>query len=295
MKIIIIKISLLFTLSSCVVYAQNPSEYYPMHVGDKWHYEYKEIGGGTVFTHYFYFKEVLSDTIMSNSKKYYKVRYKYFSDQTFEKNYFERFDSSNYKIVAYEDYLGCDGNDNDIYSLKTTASNQYWTSCCNMYYIISFQDSSSSDSLSYIIMDGDGLHTEYKKYAKNIGLIYDKWCEVTCNYSELVGYSIEGKTWGTLTGIDEQHFSKKDYQLKQNYPNPFNPTTIISYTIPERSYVKLRIYNFLGETISTLVDEITNAGTYSKVFDGKLLSSGIYYYQIETSNYREVKKMILIK
>lgn len=297
MKIIIIKIVLLLILYSSVVSSQNPSEYYPMDVGDIWHYEVKGIGGGTLYEHYFYYKEVLGYGIASNGKGYYNVRFYASGDRLWDFEVHERFDTTSSQIMALEDYLGCqcNGVDNSILSLKPTTSNRYWTSCCNMSYTISLQDSNSSDSLSHIIMYGDGLHTEEKRFALHIGLVYDKSCEVLCYHTELIGYSISGNNWGTLTGIDKTKNLINNFQLFQNYPNPFNPTTVINYLVPERSYVKLIVYNIHGEVISTLVDGITNAGTYSIVFDGKLLSSGIYYYQIETDNYKEVKKMILLK
>jgi hypothetical protein len=86
-----------------------------------------------------------------------------------------------------------------------------------------------------------------------------------------------------------------DFSLKQNYPNPFNPSTVISYSLPQASYIKLIIYNTLGQTIKVLENGFRNAGNYSINFNLANLPSGIYFYRLEAGQYTQVKKMILIK
>ena len=85
------------------------------------------------------------------------------------------------------------------------------------------------------------------------------------------------------------------YSLKQNYPNPFNPTTNIQFAIPKAGFVTMKVYNLLGQEVSTLVDEYKNAGTYKVDFNASNLSSGVYFYKIDAGNYTNVKKMILMK
>jgi len=85
------------------------------------------------------------------------------------------------------------------------------------------------------------------------------------------------------------------FDLKQNYPNPFNPTTTIEFQIPERSFVKLTVFNTLGQEVETLVNEEKAAGTHRIQFNGSNLPSGIYFYRLETSKFVETKKMILMK
>ncbi|MBK9099126.1 MAG: T9SS type A sorting domain-containing protein [bacterium] len=86
-----------------------------------------------------------------------------------------------------------------------------------------------------------------------------------------------------------------EYLLEQNYPNPFNPSTTIKFRIPEGSYVSLKVYNVLGKEIATLVSEEMNAGTYEVNFDASNLSSGVYFYKIESGNFVKTNKMILMK
>lgn len=85
------------------------------------------------------------------------------------------------------------------------------------------------------------------------------------------------------------------YSLKQNYPNPFNPSTNIRYDLPKNSFVKLVVFDMLGKEIETLVNENQSAGTYETKFDASRLSSGVYFYRIETGNFVDVKRMLLIK
>ncbi|MCX6168950.1 MAG: T9SS type A sorting domain-containing protein [Ignavibacteriales bacterium] len=85
------------------------------------------------------------------------------------------------------------------------------------------------------------------------------------------------------------------FALEQNFPNPFNPTTKISYTIPERVNVKLKIYDMIAQQVAELVNGSQEAGHYQVTFDGSDLPSGVYFYKLEAGKFVEVKKFMLIK
>lgn len=85
------------------------------------------------------------------------------------------------------------------------------------------------------------------------------------------------------------------FELKQNYPNPFNPTTNIEFTIPQSAYVKLAIYNSLGQTAATLVDDRLSAGSYSVDWNAGDLPSGVYYYRMNAGGFSKARKLILMK
>ncbi|MCC6254452.1 MAG: T9SS type A sorting domain-containing protein, partial [Ignavibacteriaceae bacterium] len=132
---------------------------------------------------------------------------------------------------------------------------------------------------------------------------------------------LEGKSFYRLKQIDfdgtyeysniiEVDFSLPiGFSLEQNYPNPFNPTTTIKYSVPnvtlspdksginsvEGSRVQLKIYDVLGNEISTLVNEEKPAGNYEIRFDAAKLSSGVYFYQLKAERFLETKKMILLR
>ncbi|MBT8381660.1 MAG: M20/M25/M40 family metallo-hydrolase [Ignavibacteriaceae bacterium] len=86
-----------------------------------------------------------------------------------------------------------------------------------------------------------------------------------------------------------------EYSLEQNFPNPFNPTTTIRYSLPDDGYVKLIIYNLLGQEIISLVNADQKAGVYNVKFDASELASGIYIYRLKANNFSESKKILLVK
>lgn len=85
------------------------------------------------------------------------------------------------------------------------------------------------------------------------------------------------------------------YALEQNYPNPFNPGTTIQYIIRKNGHVRLLLYDVLGNEVSRLVDAEQQAGNHRVDFSGDGLPSGVYFYQLETDNFKTIKKMVLIK
>ncbi len=100
-----------------------------------------------------------------------------------------------------------------------------------------------------------------------------------------------------VSGISKIDIEKNQlsYQLSQNYPNPFNPETRINYSIAKSGHVKIMIYNMLGKKILTLVDEQKTAGEHSVNFNAENMSSGIYFYRLQTKDFIKSRRMILMK
>ncbi|MEW6411959.1 MAG: S8 family serine peptidase [Candidatus Zixiibacteriota bacterium] len=86
-----------------------------------------------------------------------------------------------------------------------------------------------------------------------------------------------------------------EYGLGQNYPNPFNPTTEIFFSLPENSRVKLEVFNIRGQRVTTLADGMYTAGQHSVTWDASSVASGVYFYRLETDNFVDQKKMLLLK
>ena len=123
--------------------------------------------------------------------------------------------------------------------------------------------------------------------AVNEGYVYvaEKTDGMSVYKNELITSSVE----------DESDVVPTAYELQQNYPNPFNPTTKIHFTLPEASKMKLAVYNLLGEEVVRLIDAQMSAGNHEIEFNAGKLTSGVYFYRLETSDFVSVKKMMLIK
>ena len=86
-----------------------------------------------------------------------------------------------------------------------------------------------------------------------------------------------------------------DFSLGNNYPNPFNPNTRVAYSIPQTSFVTIKLYDVLGNEIAALVNEEKSAGSYEVEFGGSELTSGVYFYTLRAGTFIETKKMIFMK
>ena len=114
-------------------------------------------------------------------------------------------------------------------------------------------------------------------------------------------FYIDELSFGPATGVEES-FSviPATFSLSQNYPNPFNPSTKISYQLPTDGMVRLEVFNILGKTVATLVNEEKPAGKFTVTFDGSAFTSGIYFCRINAisqngKSFSQTNKMILVK
>ena len=100
---------------------------------------------------------------------------------------------------------------------------------------------------------------------------------------------------GGTSDVEPINFNPSDFSLKQNYPNPFNPATTIEFSIPQESFVELKVYDILGNEVTTLASEYYPAGNYKADFSGDDLTSGIYIAKMSVGDFAQTRKMILIK
>ncbi len=104
--------------------------------------------------------------------------------------------------------------------------------------------------------------------------------------------------FGSATGVSSYNTEELSFNLEQNYPNPFNPVTTIRYTVPADGKVKMIVYDAVGRQVAVLVNGNKIRGNHTVEFDAgdfRGLSSGVYYYRLETGNYSQIKKMLLVK
>lgn len=86
-----------------------------------------------------------------------------------------------------------------------------------------------------------------------------------------------------------------EFALEQNFPNPFNPSTVINYSLAKEAFVKLAVYNAIGQEVVTLVNGVQSVGAHKVTFNASSFNSGVYFYRIETADFTAMRKMLLVK
>ncbi len=163
-------------------------------------------------------------------------------------------------------------------------------------FVVNATDNDSELFYEWLINGvSQGVETPYFYYTVPASGVYQVKCEVTD-----LNYTLS-KVWtvNVILGADIPPLPS-DYALRQNFPNPFNPETRITFSLPQREYVEISVYNVKGQEINTLVSEIKEAGEHHIVWNardsqGKTLQSGIYLYKIKAGNFHAIRKAILIK
>jgi hypothetical protein len=116
------------------------------------------------------------------------------------------------------------------------------------------------------------------------------------NWKASAGHGSPGEINSVRTSVGEKDYSTPDkFILYQNYPNPFNPATKIKFALPQRSITKIIIYNILGKEMYTLINKELEAGYHEINFDAGNFSSGVYFYRIQSGDFTQTKKMLILK
>jgi hypothetical protein len=155
--------------------------------------------------------------------------------------------------------------------------------------------------LSCSISDDESLSEILQKAGVNLADIRGYLDDETIRKLEARGVTVQRETPQQLsTAAVEEAAAPVNSALLQNYPNPFNPTTTIEFNVPSRQHVSLTIYNVLGQTVRTLIDDEVEAGDHLIEWNGETATgapaaSGTYLYKLETSGYTETRQMTLLK
>ncbi|MFZ1281941.1 MAG: T9SS type A sorting domain-containing protein [Ignavibacteriaceae bacterium] len=138
-------------------------------------------------------------------------------------------------------------------------------------------------------VNGNGTTTQLQAYTFNDAYL------VSGNYQyRLKQIDFDG-TYSYSNIVEIEILNPNEFVLEQNYPNPFNPSTSIKYTINSRKLVQLKIYDVLGNEVSTLVNDEKSSGVHTVHLNMDNLSSGIYFYELKAGNFIQTRKMILLK
>ncbi len=278
---------LILSVYFCDLKAQvNEYYFYPLKEGNVWVYSLYNTQWGTTAK----VRKTVSATQIVNGHKYYKIGEVYI-----------RTDSSNANVYQYYSSGGCpwSANERMIDSLSARLNDTVRNDCGN-----SVRRCLDTNIRNIFGVNRSSKHFVYmgggKLYVKDIGL-YETYGGSGINlFSEtLLGCVLNGVVYGDtsmLTGINQISTQiPEEFELFQNYPNPFNPLTHFGFQIAYFGLVKLTVYNALGEEVVLLVNKQLQPGTYEADWDASAYPSGVYYYKLETINFTETKKMILIK
>ena len=146
-------------------------------------------------------------------------------------------------------------------------------------------------------------HIEEYMHEAGVELISGTWTIIATDgiYDT---YATNGPFTLTIDGsqlkASDEDVIPDEFALHSNYPNPFNPTTTISYDLPEQSHITLDIYDLLGKRIKTLVHQSQDAGRQIVMWDGtddvrRQVSAGVYLYRIQTGEFTQTRKMLILK
>jgi len=278
-------------------YQQDYHEYNPLHVGDIWQFvsywgTYAEV-------------EVDMDTTINNTKYYRKLDMFFPYDSTYF--YLERNDSS--KSATYRldiEDLNENGDSLDevlLDSLEVPNRTSY------LSFRYAWRNGEPDPKIAFVYdsvlvsVFGDTVITRIVGYTPPFQdeLIADKYGVVEI-YPEgsppllLTGMIINGVKYGNIVEVDELNKSfLSEFRLENNFPNPFNPITVIRFYLPEQTFVKLKVFDILGNEIRVLINEEKESGFHEITFDGTGLSSGVYFYQLQAEEFVGSKKLILLK
>jgi len=192
-------------------------------------------------------------------------------------------------------------NSSPVYFLKTTDGGESWTEkiFLNIY--------ANEEGIGFMNANtgwlGGWYFNTYKTTDGGDTWNLDPWSynlnrirKINDTIAFAAGRGIYKYSRDTIVGISYvNQIAAEEYFLYQNFPNPFNPKTVIRYSLMENGFVNLKVYNALGEVVATIVDQKQNSGSYEVDFNGSNFASGVYFYKLETNNFTETKRMILLK
>ncbi|HPS64924.1 MAG TPA: T9SS type A sorting domain-containing protein [Ignavibacteria bacterium] len=182
------------------------------------------------------------------------------------------------------DSVGSVTGANVAFACRFSSAQTGWVGC-DYLQLYKSTDGGATWNLQYVNVNHPGGFLPMHFYSDSVG-----W--VAGANTLLLFTSTGGATFIGNTGSE----IPTGYTLEQNYPNPFNSQTMISYSVPKRSHIQLKIYNVIGKEIKEIENRMKEAGNYSFVLDASELTSGIYFIRLSSGNdFNQTRKMILIK
>ncbi len=207
-------------------------------------------------------------------------------------------------VTQFSTWALCDPNDNPVpVELSTFAANVRETNIT-----LSWSTASETNSHGFEIERANVTNNSMNASWEEIGFVQSNGTTTESKYYMFTDSKLNPGSYNyRLKMIDQDGTFEYSpvvnatveapavYSLYQNYPNPFNPSTVISYQIPSKGHVSLKIYDALGVEVASLLDEVKEAGIYDVNFNAENLTSGVYFYTLISNNFMQTNKMILVK
>ena len=266
--------------------------FFPMHAGDKWKYQVNLAPSNAKYAST---TEIMGDTVLPNGLRYwvFKNTSNLYNINTTEFSWM-RLDSVSGSVYR-RDTLNHETQED---SLRAKPGDSFTSQYGDPRFY--------SDITIGIVL---GLRTTIKDCH---GFVYDSEHELALGlgpvfYFEGYGdgiYStsrsltyakINGIEYGTPSLVSNTKTYPSVYMLRQSYPNPFNPITTISFSLPLKSFISLKIFDLLGREVATIVSEQLSAGNHAIKWNAVNMSSGIYFYRLQAGSFTETKKLVLLR
>jgi hypothetical protein len=276
-------------LLSPAIYSQLLS---PLNLNNSWIYE-DELG-------YRHKETIIDTTIIIDSTKYCKVWIQTYNNM---EGYYEYIRLNADSFYVWRNEPNPDSVYEEPYYKKNAQLGETWTHPTDSTSSVTVIDTFPSNVF------GISVTMKILKYTVPLNEIDMWWTEEFGRHNAidfwgvvlevLKGCIIDGVAYGDTSFYLPNAINEVErinsFNLSQNYPNPFNSITVIKYNLPSRMFVRLTLYNNLGEEVKSLIKEEQASGNYEYLFNSEGLSSGIYFYQLTADNFIQTKKMILLR
>lgn len=261
--------------------------YFPLNVGDEWYY-YVYPDASQQFPETDIMRAAV-DTMMHNGKTYTKITSRFTVPQYFRKE----------GLRIYQ-YRTIDSTERIRFDFAAGKGDTLWKDPLHSMYTIFVQDVVVSNiflpnarEFQFIGSVMPNSEDNIVHVTDSLGISYKGSMKYTWM---MLGATIDGKIYGTKLAVkDEQNTIPASFALFQNYPNPFNPLTRISFDLPKKNFVSLQIFDVLGRSVATLVNEERAAGRHSLYWDASSSASGTYIAVLRSGSYWSTKKLLLLR
>ena len=272
------RIVFISTFWTAPLLCQYPQMYFPLHVGDQW--QFVEAPS------FFHDAKVLG-TVTINGHMYASM------SGLLTEGYY-RMDGTKLYQYSGGDKLVCDfsAKFHDTLAIQSNGYDSVFVQLYDQGFTQAFGQTRFQMTFFHRSLRSPGIIRATYRVLDSIGF---QGVSKETIFLVLGGAIIDGKQSGVITSVaDLRPETPSEIRLSQNYPNPFNPSTSISYSLPKTAVVSLRIFNALGQEITTLVNERKEAGNYQVTWNATV-PSGIYFYRLQAGEFIETKKAILLK